>query len=598
MYIKLAELFTHMEVIGSTGVGNSFLIEGILKCLILLGHGICVLDPTGDLYRRLMAFCAYVNIQRPELHLARRVIPFDVAETKHIIGFNPVARNARIMTYQVVALMEAIRKCWGRGSFFETPRLARWLYNTGYAVVDSKTTLAQSYHLLNPHPNPYREAITARISNPRIRAEWDWLAQQKPTEREERLESCFNRLKAFVDHDLIRLIVGQHTDTLDFPEILQERKILLVNLAKQNSISEDDQHMLGTLITNELLTAAFARPENQRAAFVLAIDEFQHFVTKDMCEILDGARKYGLHLILAHQFLHQLKQEEAEVYHSTLTNARAKAVFGGLDDEDLDILAKELYTGEFDPDEIKDEIWQTKFRPVETTRLITTSGGSEGSGIVNHSSLASGRIHIPGSDFWSPGTDHTTDSTTYGSARNQTFGSNWSETRAPFYEFHEFKELSTRAFRQLEEQLYIKKAQLKRQSRQHASILIPGRNVQLVKTSTLRDFERLLTDRHRQDFKAECIEASGCFKPHDQAKQEIEDLDQKLLAELNPPIEVRQPQAARIRALLPNPAPPLKITAAPLAAAKQTKKLTSANKNLTAWDHLADSTEPNTKKSK
>src|SRR5439155_12677015 len=145
------------HVVGATGVGNSYFLEGILKTLILLGYGMCVIDPTGDLYHRLMDFCAYLHLLRPELKLANRVIPFDVAETKQIIGFNPVARNARVMTYQVVALMEAIRKCWGQTTFFETPRLARWLFNTGYAVVDSSTTLTQSYHLVNPNPNPYRQ---------------------------------------------------------------------------------------------------------------------------------------------------------------------------------------------------------------------------------------------------------------------------------------------------------------------------------------------------------------------------------------------------------------------------------------------------------
>src|SRR3989442_304192 len=88
--ITLEDLLNHMHVVGATGVGKSYFIEGILKCLILLGHGVCVIDPTGDLYNRLMDFCAYLHLLRPELKLANRVIPFDVAETKQIIGSNPV----------------------------------------------------------------------------------------------------------------------------------------------------------------------------------------------------------------------------------------------------------------------------------------------------------------------------------------------------------------------------------------------------------------------------------------------------------------------------------------------------------------------------
>src|SRR5262249_49594255 len=151
-------------------------------------------------------------------------------------------------------------------------------------------------------------------------------------------------------------------NTINFNDVLGKGKVLLVNLARQNVISEDDQHLLGTLLVNELLTAAFARKEGERKPFFLFIDEFQHFVTKDICEILDGGRKFGLHLILAHQHLRQLQEKDPEVYFSTLGNARTKVVFGGMIDHDLDTLAREMY--DLDPDQIKNEIWQTKFRPV------------------------------------------------------------------------------------------------------------------------------------------------------------------------------------------------------------------------------------------
>src|SRR5205823_2370725 len=155
-------------------------------------------------------------------------------------------------------------------------------------------------------------------------------------------------------HDVVRQILGRQERTLDFSQVLSGRKIVLVNLAEQNTIPEDYQHLLGTLLVNEILTAAFARPIGRRNPFFLVIDEFDHFVTKDMCEILNGGRKFGLHLILAHQHLNQLKEKDPEVYYSTLGNARTKVVFGGLIDEDLDIVAKELFTGEFNPDAVKD----------------------------------------------------------------------------------------------------------------------------------------------------------------------------------------------------------------------------------------------------
>lgn len=133
------------------------------------------------------------------------------------------------MTYQVVALMESIRKCWGQGSFQETPRLARWLFNVAYALVSANVTFVQAQHLVNPASSPERAAITARITNPRIRAEWEWLEAMKLDRREERIESTLNRIKPFVEHEAIRPMLGQYTKTLDFPGILSENKILLVN---------------------------------------------------------------------------------------------------------------------------------------------------------------------------------------------------------------------------------------------------------------------------------------------------------------------------------------------------------------------------------
>jgi len=546
-------LSTHLHILGSTGVGKSFLIEAIIKSLILQGYGVVLIDPHGDLYHRLLAFCAWLSLKKPELQLQRRVVPFDVADTQDIIGFNPVARNARVMTYQVVALMESIRKCWGQGSFQETPRLARWLFNVACALVSAKVTFVQAQHLVNPASSAHRAAITARISNPRIRAEWEWLEAMKLDRREERIESTLNRIKPFVEHEAIRPMLGQYTKTLDFPSILAEKKILLVNLSRQNVISEDNQHLLGTLLVNELLSAGFARRPKERVPFFVFIDEFSHFVTKDACEILDGGRKFGLHLCLAHQHLNQLKEKDPEVYYSTLTNARTKIVFGGLNDEDVELVSKELYTGEFDPNEVKDEIWHCGFEPVESTRTVrghsSSESSGESSGDVSHSSLVSGQVWIPGSDMRSmPTLGSTSRSSTRGNSQSRAHQSSSSsgvtETTVPFYEFHEYKELTSRTFRSLEEQLYLKKAQLKRQPNQNAAVLLPGENVQLIKVATLRELP--VTDLQCEEFRQSCIEAASCYKTPEAAEAELAGLEEKLLLEARTAIAVQSEQSAKV----------------------------------------------------
>ena len=551
VHVTTGDLRTHMQVLGATNVGKSYFLEAMMRQLVMTGHGLCLIDPHGDLYHRMLDLCAHLNTTEPGLRLAERVIPFDVSNTQQLIGFNPVQRNARVMTYQVVALMEAIRKCWSAESFNQTPRLARWLFNTGYAVVDSGTTLLQALDMVDPKPNAVRDGLIRRIKNPQIRGEWEWISRQKDERREEKLESTFNKIREFVQHEILQLVVGQHTNTLDFADVVSGRKILLVNLAKQNTISEDNQKMLGTLVVNELITAAFARPEKHRSPFFLVLDEFQHFVTKDMCEILDGGRKFGLHLILAHQHLEQLKIKDPEVYYSVLTNARIKAVFGGLIDEDLNVLVKELYTGELDPDQVKDEIWQTKYRPVETTRLIVGESQSHtdswSTGTVTHESIANGSMYIPGSSFLSPELAMTsaTNTTQTGDSSASGGSDSWSESRSlvPWYEYHEYKELSQRTFRSLEEQVYLKKAQMKRQASQHVALLVPDRAVQLLKTPTLRDFP--VKDRDRSEFIEACMEEAGCFKDSPDAKREIEAMKDRLLVQGREVIDVRSSSRRR-----------------------------------------------------
>jgi hypothetical protein len=441
-YITPQQISTHMHVLGASGVGKSFFLESLIKELILHGQGVCVIDPHGDLYERLLEFCAWLHTKHNKrFKIAERLIPFNIAESKQVMGFNPVARNARIMTYQVVALMEAIRKAWGQSSFQETPRLARWLFNTAYAIIEGKLTLLQSQYLVTTEANPYRPAIIERITNPRIKAEWEWLSSAKPERREERVESCLNRLKLFVEHERLRLIFGQSERTLDFSSVLSGQKILLVNLASQNTIDEENQRMLGTLLINELLTAAFARPRGKRPPFYVVIDEFAKFVIKDICAILDGGRKFGLHLILAHQHLRQLREQDPEVYFSTMTNARLKSVFGGLNVEDVETMAKELFLKELNPDEVKDEIWQTKLMPKETTRTVRSDSWSEGTGEsvgeITHASLASGEMFIPGSGFWAmpelKGTSNMSGSGgSSGSGRSSSSSQGSTTTEVPF----------------------------------------------------------------------------------------------------------------------------------------------------------------------
>jgi hypothetical protein len=210
-------------------------------------------------------------------------------------------------------------------------------------------------------------------------------------------------------------------------------------------------------------------------------------------------------------------------------------VFGGMIDEDLDVMAKELFTGEFDPDETKKEIWQTKFRPVETTRVIVSESESSGGGSsiseVSHISIGQSESYIHGSTAWMSDPDSLVVADSSSTGRGESSGETWASTRSsaevPFYEMHEFKELSSVTFRSLEEQLYMKKAQMKRQETQHAAILVPGQIVELVTVPTMQDFP--VAETALQNFKEACFENAGCFKSPGEADLEVRVLEESLL---------------------------------------------------------------------
>jgi hypothetical protein len=185
-------------------------------------------------------------------------------------------------------------------------------------------------------------------------------------------------------------------------------------------------------------------------------------------------------------------------------------------DDDLNVMAKEMF--ELDPDEIKHEVWQTKFRPVESTRVITSESQ------VSHASLGQSASYIQGSTPWAA---NEPEERTLTDTEGTSTSSSKSSSQVPFLEMHEYRELSSVTFRQLEEQLYRKKAQMKRQATQHAAVLIPGQNVELVKTPTLQELP--ISDAAREEFKRACFEHAGCFKSPEEADVEVRVLEQSLL---------------------------------------------------------------------
>lgn len=359
----------HMHIIGSTGTGKSKFLELLLRQDIKdKKAGLCLIDPHGSLYEEVFRYLVY---KHPKL--AKRVILFNPAgDTEQIVGFNPIPYDSDYRSYALLILIEACLKAWGQDESKDTPRIRTWLYNIFYPIVVNQLTLLETTPFINIRNSSYREILLKNVNDEMVIGDWQDFERATHTMKQNTIEGAANRLRVFLQDPFIRNIIGQKEKVLNFHEIMNEGKILLINLNGQGKISRENTKLLGIMLVNEIFRASLLRdPLNPNLKpFYFYIDEFGQFVTRDIAKALEECRKYKLFLILAHQHLAQLKKDDEYLYASVLTNCKNKVVFGGLSIDDVKVMTDELVTGFVNLKSIKDEMHSTKVRHIEETRIV------------------------------------------------------------------------------------------------------------------------------------------------------------------------------------------------------------------------------------
>lgn len=352
---------------------------------------------------------------------------FNPGDSDRIIGYNPLRPNGLPPATHAKAVREAMRAAWGQESFDQTPQLARFLYLVLVAVRESGLTLADAVTLLRPGA-ALRQRVIAQLSDPYIRAAFEYFDSLRPQRQEEITASSLARLEAFtLDPTIRRMITAPRS--LDLGEVIEQRQILLVNLELYRPLRKDDVKLLGRLIVNDAMTRVFARDARTRSPVFLLLDEVQLLATHDLCDALDLGRELGLHCVLAHQFPKQLQDEDKSgvLYDSVMNCARTKIVFGGMHVEALEPVVAELFTEQFDPWTIKDELTSLELEPIETTResvghavnVGRSRGMSWGASTGQSGSATSGRSKTSG----------TQESSSRSTTTSEGHGANWQEGR-------------------------------------------------------------------------------------------------------------------------------------------------------------------------
>ncbi len=288
----------HMYVIGKTGVGKTALLKNLALQDIRAGHGIGIIDPHGEFVEEVLS---QIPPERME-----DVVYFNPVDSEYPIGFNVLeVPDVKYKHLVVSDLLGIFTKIWAN---VWSARMEYILQNCILALIDTPgTTLLGIPRILVD--KDYREKIVANVADPVVRSFWineyeTWRDQF----RNEAIVPIQNKVGQFLNTGFIRNIVGQPTSSLNIPQLMNEGKILLVNVSK-GKVGEDNSALLGAMIITKVQLAAMERvriAEEERRDFYLYVDEFQNFATDSFATILSEARKYRLNLIIAHQYVGQL----------------------------------------------------------------------------------------------------------------------------------------------------------------------------------------------------------------------------------------------------------------------------------------------------
>lgn len=329
--IKRADRRAHMYILGKTGTGKSTLMESMMLSDLASDKGFALLDPHGDLLKKM----------RTQIPDERKVdlIDFDAADPNQPYGFNPVGQvHPSMRPLACSGLIQVFKHLWADSW---GPRLEYILRNCLIALLDyGEGDLSDILRLFNERP--FRNKVVACVRNKQVRDFWSKEYEKYPERlRAEAISPIQNKVGAFLSHPVLQKILTNSEKTLNLRQIIDEGKILLVNLAK-GSLGEDTSNLLGSLLISRFDLAALSRaniPEEERKDFTLYLDEFHNFTTQSLVFMLSELRKYRLSLVLAHQYLTQL---EPRVLDAILGNAGTMIYFR-IGANDAETIAPEFF---------------------------------------------------------------------------------------------------------------------------------------------------------------------------------------------------------------------------------------------------------------
>ncbi len=337
VFLRQEDRMRHMYVIGKSGSGKSEFIANLAAQDIKAGHGVCIIDPHGDLVETVLG-----TIPKER---ADDVIIFDPSDLDRPIAMNmlesPSPEMADFAVGEMIAIFYKLFPPEMIGPMFE--HNMRNFMLTLMSDSENPGTIAEIPRLITD--TEFQKKWVAKVTDPVVRSFWEnEIAKTSDFHKSEMFGYLISKVGRFVENAMMRNIIGQTKSAFDFRKVMDERKIFLVNLSK-GKIGDVNANLLGLIMVTKLQMAAMSRADaskEERKDFFLYIDEFQNFITPSIATILSEARKYRLGLIIAHQYMGQLAPKgDTEIRDAVLGNVGSMLI-GRIGIEDAEVLAKEF----------------------------------------------------------------------------------------------------------------------------------------------------------------------------------------------------------------------------------------------------------------
>lgn len=300
--IKRIDRRRHLYVVGKTGSGKSRLLQLLLISDIQQGKGCCLIDPHGDLADELLKYIPKERI--------KDVVYINPADRDFPIGFNPLEPvedyevRQHLSRFFIAIFKKLFAAEWN-------PRMEHLIRYITLALLETPDSNVLGIPRLLSDTK-FRQRVIKQIQDPVVKSFW---TNEFSASNEQFINAAaipiLNKVGQFISNPIVRNMVGQKKNMLDFDKFMNSEKIILINLSK-GKLGDDNTALLGSMFITKIQQAALARakmPEEERKDFYFYVDEFQNFATDAFSSILSEARKYRLDLTIAHQYIAQLPED-------------------------------------------------------------------------------------------------------------------------------------------------------------------------------------------------------------------------------------------------------------------------------------------------